>query len=525
MANDVVDFQIGVAGLGLGAFSGLLDVVSTCSKIYGLWKSLRGLEGYLGLLRAKLILQEALLDQWQRDWLSFPVSGQAALQKQRLLLVHENAVVVSLETVRALLESLEPLREASKSPEGALERLQLASGGAADCEKTLTQISSLLNDLYRLLPPANPNVEVSQTVLSLEYIGVQQQAPTGSESGGTLGPETFRRAVSFRQLGRNLERDLEERVSNFKHTLPATELTITPDRIRITGDDETSGGFRSFGIKDSNTPVVVEWKRYDASWKGQKGIRLRGRIHNIARLLHADAKPEELLTLNCVGAFEDYEKSRYGLVFSFPISAESTSEMRSLKSLLDQPTPETLPTLGDRYRITYSLALSLAILHAAGWLHKSIRSHNILFPIRHGRPVWSRPYLAGFDFSRPDAKDETSEKPEQSVRFNLYRHPSAQGIPGESFRKPFDMYSLGVVLLEIGLWRLAWGFRGDETSAAKVRSVFEGKATNWLGHFMGTGYREATLKCLNGSFEQRDDSVIRAFYIEVVEVLSSLAES
>jgi hypothetical protein len=67
--SDQVNFQVGLAGLSLGAFGGLADALTVCAKTYGLWKSLRGLHGYLGLLRTKLILQEALLDQWQRDWL------------------------------------------------------------------------------------------------------------------------------------------------------------------------------------------------------------------------------------------------------------------------------------------------------------------------------------------------------------------------------------------------------------------------------------------------------------------------
>ncbi|KAH7139822.1 hypothetical protein B0J13DRAFT_624639 [Dactylonectria estremocensis] len=126
---------------------------------------------------------------------------------------HENAIAVFLET-------MEFFCEASKSSEGALDNLQLA---AADCEKTLTQISEILmNNIYRLLSPANRNNEVSQTMLLLEDIGVQQQLPIESESGSMLGHEAL---------------------------------------IRITDNDKTSGGFRSFGIKDFSTPVIFQWKR------------------------------------------------------------------------------------------------------------------------------------------------------------------------------------------------------------------------------------------------------------------------
>ncbi|KAJ4248784.1 hypothetical protein NW762_012622 [Fusarium torreyae] len=525
MVSDLVDFQVGAAGLGIGAFGGLIDAFTACAKIYGLWKSLRGLDGYLGLLRTKLILQEALLDQWQRDWLDFPNSRQSDLQKRRILQRHQDAVLASLLTVRTLLESLEPLREASNS-EQALERLRLATGGASDHEKTLTQISAVLSDLYRLLPTRDPNVAFSQTVLSLEHIDSTSQflLADNDSTQHALKPETLKRAITFRRLGHDLNRDLEERVSAFRNSTGSSDLTIRSDRVKVLKDDEVAGGLRSFGTFDSTTPVIVEWKRYDLTWKGQKGIRLRGRIQNIARLLHTDSKPEELLTLNCLGVFEDIEKSRYGLVFEYP-PGFGQAQMLSLQSLMKQPTPETLPTLGDRYRMAYALTSSLAILHASGWLHKSIRSHNIMLPIRNKRPVWSRPCLVGFDFSRPDSTDETTEKPEQSVRYNLYRHPSAQGIPGESFRKGFDIYSLGVVLVEVGLWRLAWNLRRDDEDPSKFREVIIGKVDDRLAHFMGIGYQEAALSCLNGDLDQRDGSVIRAFYNEVVETMCSLAES
>ncbi|KAJ3537211.1 hypothetical protein NM208_g6414 [Fusarium decemcellulare] len=527
MVSDLLDFQVGAAGLGIGAFGGLIDALSACSKIYGLWKSLRGLDGYLGLLRTKLILQEALLDQWQSDWLDFPISGRSDIQKQRILQRHQDAVLASLMTVKTLLETLEPLREASGSSDKALERLSLAAGGAADHDKTLTQISTVLNDLYRLLPTRDPNVVLSQTVLSLEHIDTDAQfiSDAKATTPDELGPESFRRAISFRQLGHNLEKDLEERVATFRNNSWGPDLTLRPDRVKVIRDDEVAAGFRSFGTIDSDTPVIIEWKRYDLTWKGKKGIRLRGRIQNIARLLHASSKPEELLTLNCLGVFEDHERSRYGLVFECPLETGGKAKMLSLKSLLERPTPETLPTLGDRYRLAYALTLSLAILHASGWLHKSIRSHNIMFPMKGERPIWSRPYLVGFDFSRPDSSDETTEKPEHSVRFNIYRHPSAQGIPGESFRKGFDIYSLGVVLVEVGLWRLAWSLRRDDENPAMFQKVVIGKVKDRLAHFMGTEYQEATLSCLNGDLEQRNESVIRAFYKEVVETMSSLAES
>jgi hypothetical protein len=61
---------------------------------------------------------------------------------------------------------------------------------------------------------------------------------------------------------------------------------------------------RSFGLLDDKKPLIIEWKRYDGTWRGQKGIKMRGRINNLAKMLGADTKPDELLTLQCLGYFD-----------------------------------------------------------------------------------------------------------------------------------------------------------------------------------------------------------------------------
>ncbi|CRK24386.1 hypothetical protein BN1708_013945 [Verticillium longisporum] len=542
---DKVGFQLGAAGLGIGAFSGILDVMSACSKLYKLWRSLRELDGHLGLLRAKLVLQHALLQQWERDWLSAPVESKERSgfrRRQRWIRQHEVAVTETLHAVRRLLESLEPLRLTSSAQHGktgaaaALESLNWVHDKAAESERALDQLDSLLAGLYRLLPPMTPNSEASQVILAVEDLQDSQ-----IDARDVSSNRTTQSTLGLRQLGKQLNLELENRVQQFSHRPVTSNLAIKTSRVQVGAHDEVSAGFRSFGFLDGGEPILIEWKRYDASWMGQKGIELHGRISNIAQLLHTDTKPDELLTLKCLGFFDDVERSAFGFVFQLPLAsaaapapAPNGKPMISLKTLLDQPTPENLPTLEERLQASYGIALSISILHAVSWLHKSIRSQNVLFPVdRNGCPRWTTPYLVGFDFSRPDAVDESSEKPEQSARFNVYRHPSAQGSPNEGYRRSFDVYSLGVVLLEIGLWRPAWKLYKDGMAAEAFRDVLVDKSKAWLGHLMGTVYREAAVKCLTGSFDAQqaktgdghdDDLGLQTLYIEVVEVLGRLQE-
>lgn len=174
----------------------------------------------------------------------------------------------------------------------------------------------------------------------------------------------------------------------------------------------------------------------------------------------------------------------------------------------------------------------------------------------------STPYLAGFESSRPEHLDEMSvappsfsalaltrstsssasvptltPSPSQSdtalapdappttpqathprtttlATALLYRHPSSQGLHRAPFRKAFDIYALGLVLLEIGLWRcsvetVASGISGSSTSSRRASA---GRARNMtpamlrervvaglvpaLGARVGGTYRNVVAACI-----------------------------
>lgn len=71
-------------------------------------------------------------------------------------------------------------------------------------------------------------------------------------------------------------------------------------------------------------------------------------------------------------------------------------------------------------------------------------------------------YLAGFEnFRREEGLSLRSG--DEDVARNLYRHPTRQGAcPSEDYVMQHDIYSLGVCLLEIGLWRSLVVFSSDD---------------------------------------------------------------
>ena len=523
-----MELRLGAAGLGIGAFSGVVDLLHLCSRSFSLWKDLRGLDQDVRLLRARLMVQEAGLEHWKRDWYGASKTGFSSTQRRRQLKSHEEVVRSALEQLKGLLDRMEPLRQAVASrgtERTAIERVQWVATKKAEAEKDISAIESLLTGIYRFLPPRIPDFQAAKTLLYFNDAITEDDLPSESPDPPLQilsNAPTVNHLFRLRRLERSLGADLQKRIDDFRVALPTPDLSLLASRVQVERPDRMAAGSRSFGLLDNATPVMIEWKKYNPSWQGKQAIRSKGRIDNLARLLHAESKPKELQTFHCVGYFDQARDSRYGFVFQYPPDVGST--VVSLRELLDHyRSVEQLPTLENRYQVAFALSLSLSVLHSVDWLHKSIRSHNVLFtiyrPAEADEIVWSHPYLTGFEFSRPDRKDELSEKPEESAKYNIYRHLQSQGIPSESFRKAFDAYSLGVVLLEIGLWRAAWKLREDNMNPAQIHASLIQHATERLAHCMGVEYRDVTLACLKGELESSEDDFAKDFFIEVVEVL------
>jgi hypothetical protein len=64
-----------------------------------------------------------------------------------------------------------------------------------------------------------------------------------------------------------------------------------------------------------------------------------------------------------------------------------------------------------------------------------------------------KPFLTGFTFSRANSPVEISDQASEDPQLDIYRHPHALGEPSTSYAMYMDMYSLGLVLIEISEWR------------------------------------------------------------------------
>lgn len=267
--------------------------------------------------------------------------------------------------------------------------------------------------------------------------------------------------------------------------------------------------------------VIVDWRCcQDDSWRRKHPRAFRRRTENLTRILNSDLKPLSLSILHCVG-YLDQSHNVTGYAFRLPSGAQPGQEPFTLYDLLkrvERPNqPKDFPDLGERFDLAKALVTTVFNIHNIGWVHKNIQPKNILFwpkPDAKNEPDLSRPYLMGFDISRPNQPGEVSEKPLSHFEDDLYRHPHYKGMFARSFQPSFDIYSLGVILYEIGMWRNI-AYQGSSKSnnprrpslpthdsdPQLVERMVEKGTIMAMKQYTGARYRDAVRSCLSRDFD------------------------
>lgn len=273
--------------------------------------------------------------------------------------------------------------------------------------------------------------------------------------------------------------------------------------------------------------VLVEWRFVEKT----SDPELKRRVERLAIFLGSLSDPS-FHSLHCFGLLpqdkayqaEDENYDCYGLVFqlALPVPESHSSSSPAIRSLSALYNGARKPSLNERSQIALAIAETILQLHTSGWLHKGIRSDNILF-LDMGDFKWNAgkatgPYLAGYDFARPDhgQTEATPSRPE----LELYRHPHAQGPSGSNFRKTFDLFALGCVMLEIGLWtnlqtileqasgRTDLPIDWAQINAAKTQLLYNDEKNENLANVSfhaGDTFKEVIMSCLYADDEEPDD--------------------
>lgn len=188
--------------------------------------------------------------------------------------------------------------------------------------------------------------------------------------------------------------------------------------------------------------VFIEWRIPPHQFES----KIIERIADLANVLSTPKQPD-FCSLQCTGLARDNDGGKIAFIFDAP-SLVTAQLPRSLRNLFGLN-----PSVTERVQLALEITQSVKYFHTAGWLHKNLRSENILFwPVDTSISPLSRPVLVGFGFSRQDSPSQISEQPSSNPNRDIYRHPEAMGEPSVSFTAAKDIYALGTILLEIGEW-------------------------------------------------------------------------
>ncbi|KIX01100.1 uncharacterized protein Z518_10166 [Rhinocladiella mackenziei CBS 650.93] len=356
---------------------------------------------------------------------------------------------VDQQKLASLIQDIHFFNEQLRSTLHRVEESQYRGASSDTLRSIITQTNDekllqvVANKLSSFDAAVQASARLKQRGLLLEVWQEQDQNDDGDTS--TLVARTD--GIMPRSSPTSSNQTMKRKVLPVKRA-PRSSCLLDFKLLRRTEDKTNIGVIREMAIFDQ-AQVILEWKGLPEHLEK----RLKHRVEAVADFLSGVNDPT-FHSLTCLGYVKEPKTSNYAYVFQPPLK-----ESFSTKTLADLLQGDiVLPSINQRLTLAATLFETVLQFHTAGWLHKSIRSDNILFFQPADRPwtgTHSLPdaYLGGYDFARSDNILETTEPPVGHEPARLYRHPLSLTRERMAYCKAFDLYSLGCVLLEVGLWR------------------------------------------------------------------------
>ncbi|KAH6909758.1 hypothetical protein BKA70DRAFT_1274693 [Coprinopsis sp. MPI-PUGE-AT-0042] len=274
--------------------------------------------------------------------------------------------------------------------------------------------------------------------------------------------------------------------------------------------------------------VLVEY-RYLEARSSQETAEAIADVHKLASVL-ANVDEEAMHILRCLGTADQLNADRIALLYRIPQPPMAGAKW----TLHDALRTSEKPPLDVRIRYALEICEAVMYTHAAGLVHKLIYPGNILlFPSQessHRKSI----FLAGFDASRlQDLAAYSQQAAETDPVKRLYQHPErhSPNVEGKvaRFGLRHDMYSVGVVLLEVGMWRPLGKINDKLDQLARnfdARKLHNRllEAARRLSFQGGSKYANAVLCCLQDTVSQNDtqEEIKRTFLEKVVQSMKEI---
>lgn len=473
-------------------------------------------------LHRKLRIQKDRLVSWGLEW-SDPNQSAEVLIDSSLSKAGLSEVVGSImSTIKDILNEAEPLWHSSRrlagervEPEnspGKGEKIQMVVWDKNRFEDLLRDLTASIDTLYDLSRTRSSYAQSSAAVR--ERLSMPSPAPE------ELRPFESSRIQTPRQIDPQSLTNLRSMQAE-----PMTERAEQerPREIVFMSKQAYAELTQSTGSRQPHAPLLLEYASFDPIYSMTGISPPMTRFEKLSAGLQSDPQrsPGSWTGLpRLLAYFEDMDNSRFGLVYQFPrtfnpvtfehLTQNPLYNLCSLADLLARPDFE--PKLEAKFRLAANLANTVFDMHARGITHGNLVCENISFcnavgrdpevsGITQGEVDIRRPLVSSFDvFSDPQSEDAPRT-------FSLYKHPldprniAQSPLTNNADSKTFDLYSLAMILLSVGLWTRLENLVPNMESPTIPDSVLDQLAIR-----CGTLYMKAVQTCMNAVDQERSGS-------------------
>lgn len=503
-------------------------------------------------LHLKLRIQKDRLIAWGIQWSDRSTASQAGDIDGSLDRAGISDLVASIMcNIRDLLdeaEGLQPIKSLDL-PEsyGELKVYGKSVQEPSWTPTSLTRLEEILKDLTTsidtlcdLSRPRNEATRPSELVESkapekhdsgTSDVGLSAHSPpsqksvaaSSSSSSSKSNPSTLRAAGDSTGLAYVATSRLRlRRLSNHPGSAPPSYESVATDSEHrafayLSGLRRQSTTGQASLNQHGEVPVLLD---YGQPSKGRKTHQMNQDLDRfeelsftLSEILQEAVNPYQGL-LRLEGWTLDEENARCAYVHEVP------TLHRSLKAQDDDLQPRTLlsflqnggdtdsnniPSLENRFRLALNVASSVALLHGKGVTHRNVNSGNVVFFVSGQLlsstervwkgPVIRMPYLTAFHQS----SSKLSHSANDPVLSGIYQHHSLGDGQSTHYEHAHDLYSLGLILLEIGLWMPIGKFWKSKYTRRDFKARLQDIYLRKLSGKCGDGYMNVVLYCMTAA--------------------------